>query len=103
MVLPKSHDARELLPDVPTMISHAMMHKGDKKTVNGVRCREWKFEIVTAISSRPGSVCIGVDDHLPYEMTEGSGTYSYSDYNRSIPLDVPQATVRAAGLSDESN
>jgi len=96
-------DARELLPDIPTMISHAMMHKGDKKTVNGVRCREWKFEIVTAISARPGSVCIGVDDHLPYELTMAGGHYTYSDYNRPITLEVPQADVQPASLSDRSN
>ncbi len=96
-------DARELLPDIPTMISHAMTHKGDKKTVNGARCREWKFEIVAAFASRPGSICIGVDDHLPYEMTLDGGTYSYSDYNRPIPLEVPQATVQPANLSEETN
>lgn len=95
--------ARELLPDVPTMISHAITSKGDKKTVNGVRCREWKFDIRTAISSRPGTVCLGVDDHLPYEMTMDGSHYSYSDYNRPIPLETPQAGVQPASLSDESN
>jgi hypothetical protein len=93
----------DLLPNIPAMLSHAMMHKGDKKTVNGARCREWKFEIVTAISSRPGSVCLGVDDHLPYEMTMDGGRYSYSDYNHSIPLEAPQATVQPASLPGESN
>jgi len=95
--------AGELLPDVSIMLSHAIMHKGDKKTVNGTHCREWKFEIVTALSSRPGSVCLGVDDHLPYEMTMDGGRYSYSDYNRPIPLDAPQAAVQPARLPEESN
>jgi hypothetical protein len=95
--------AGELLPNIPNMISHAMMHKGDKKTVNGARCREWKFEIVTAISSRPGTVCIGVDDHLPYEMTMDGGRYSYSDYNRPLQLEAPQATVQPASLPEGSN
>ena len=89
----------ELLPDIPNLISHGMMHKLDKKTVNGVRCRDWKFEIVTAISSRPGTVCIGVDDHLPYEMTMAGGTYSYSDFNRPVQIEVPEAGVQPASSS----
>jgi len=90
----------DLLPDIPNLISHGMMHKLDKKTVNGVRCRDWKFEIVTAISSRPGTVCIGVDDHLPYEMTMVGGTYSYSDYNRPVQIEVPQGGVQPASSSE---
>jgi len=94
---------RDLLPDLHTMISHAITEKGDKKTVNGVRCREWKFDIRTAISSRVGSMCIGVDDHLPYEMTMGGGHYSYSDYNQPIQLEPPQVVLQPASSPDESN
>ncbi len=96
-------DGHDLLPDVPTLISHGMMHKLDKKTVNGVRCRDWKFEIVTAVSSRPGTVCIGVDDHLPYEMTMAGGVYSYSDFNRPLQLEAPQGGVQPASLPEGSN
>ena len=42
---------RDLLPDLYTMVGHAMTEKGDKKTVNGARCREWKLDIKTP--SRP--------------------------------------------------
>jgi hypothetical protein len=94
---------RDLLPDIRTMISHAITEKGDKKTVNGVRCREWKFDLRTALSSQTGSVCIGMDDHLPYELTMDGGTYSYSDYNKSIQIDAPDAAVESAGSTDGSN
>jgi hypothetical protein len=91
---------RDLLPDMFTMISHAMTEKGDKKTINGVQCREWKFDIRSALSSQKGSICIGVDDHLPYELTpENGGRYSYSDYNRPIQFDAPDAVLQAASTA----
>jgi hypothetical protein len=90
-----------LLPDISTMIHHAITEKGDKKTVNGVPCRVWKFDLRTAVSSRLGSVCLGVDDHLPYEMTNEGGHYLYSDYNQPIELDVPQAVVQPASSPQE--
>lgn len=96
---------RDLLPDIRTMLSHAMTEKGGKKTVNGVQCREWKFDVRTALSSQQGSVCIGVDDHLPYEMTlgESSGHFSYSDYNQPMQFDAPEAVLQSASSSGESN
>lgn len=94
---------RDLLPDIRTMISHAITEQGDKKTVNGVRCREWKFDIRTPLSSQTGSVCIGLDDHLPYQLTMNGGTYSYSDYNRPIPIDAPDAAVQPASSTGGSN
>ncbi len=94
---------RDLLPDMHTMISHAITEKGDKKTVNGVRCREWKFDIRTALSSQTGSICIGVDDHLPYEMTMDGGRYSYSDYNVPIQFDAPEAILQPASTTGGSN
>ena len=94
---------RDLLPDMYKMISHAITEKGDKKTVNGVGCREWKFDIRTALSSQQGSVCIGLDDHLPYEMTMDGGHYSYSDYNRPIQFEVPDPSLQPASSTDGSN
>src|SRR5947209_11013492 len=32
-----------LLPQIATMIKRGIIQKGDKKAVNGVRCREWKI------------------------------------------------------------
>jgi len=95
--------ANSLLPDMSTMISHAITEKSDTKAINGVRCQEWKFDLRTAISSRKGSICIGVDDHLPYEMTMGGGHYSYSDYNQQIQLEPPQVVLQPASSPDESN
>jgi hypothetical protein len=96
--------ARDLLPDMYTLVSHAMTEKGDKKTVNGVRCREWKFSVRTYTLAEDGSMCIGLDDHLPYEMTvKNGGHYSYSDYNRPIQFDVPEAVLQPASATSGSN
>jgi hypothetical protein len=96
--------ARDLLPDMYTMVSHAMTEKGDKKTVSGVRCQEWKFAVRTAVFSEGGSLCIGLDDHLPYEMTmKEGGRYTYSDYNRAIQIDVPEAVLQPASSTDASH
>jgi hypothetical protein len=95
-----------LLPDVATMIKRAILDKGDEKIVNGVHCREWK---ITLRMGRPelehDSVCLGVEDHLPYEMitNSGQGHYSYSDYNTSIPFDLPDAAVQPASATAGSN
>jgi hypothetical protein len=95
--------ARDLLPDIRTMLSHALTEKGDKKTINGARCREWKFAIRTALSAQGGSVCIGVNDHLPYEMTTDGGRYSYSDYNQPIQFEAPEAVLQPASSTNGSN
>lgn len=92
----------DLLPDMRTILRHGISEKGAKKTVNGVRCREWKFDARTALSSRVGSVCIGLDDHLPYEYTMDGGVSTYSDYNRPIQIETPGGTVQPASAT-ESN
>ena len=95
---------RDLLPDMYTLISHAMTEKGDMKTVNGVRCQEWKFAVRTAVLAEDGSMCIGLDDHLPYEMTtKNGGHYSYSDYNRPIQFEAPAAVLQPASSTGGSN
>ncbi len=88
-----------LLPSIATMIKRGIIQKGDKKTVNGVRCREW---LVTMRGGLRGlehdTVCLGLEDHLPYEMTvdwENSRS-SFSDYNTPIQFDVPEAAVQSA-------
>jgi hypothetical protein len=59
-----------VMPQIATMIKRGVIQKGDKKTVNGFRCREW---LVTMKGGMTGlehdTVCIGLDDHLPYEVT----------------------------------
>jgi hypothetical protein len=95
-----------LLPPIATMIKRGVIQKGDKKTVNGVRCREW---LVTMKGGRTGlehdTVCLGLEDHLPYEMTvdwENSRS-SFSGYNAPIQFDVPEAAVQPANTSRGSN
>jgi hypothetical protein len=86
-------------PQIATMIKRAIIQKGDKKTVNGVRCREW----LVTMKGAPGglahdTVCIGLDDNLPYEMTvdwEHSRT-SFSDYNVPLKLDLPEGALQPA-------
>ena len=95
-----------LLPQIATMIKRGILQKGDKKTVNGVRCREW---LVTMKGGTSGlehdTICIGLADHLPYEMTvdwENSHT-SFSDYNAPIQFGVPDAALQPASATAESN
>ena len=95
---------RDLLPDVRALLRSATFGKGDKKTVNGVRCREWNFTNHSRNSGQKGTVCIGLDDHLPYEMTvENTGRYSYTDYNRPLQFDGPDAVLQAVSATGGSN
>jgi len=95
---------RDLVPNVREMLRHASIGKGDKKTVNGVRCRDWKFTMHSANTGQRGTVCIGLEDHLPYEMTtDDGGRYSYSDYNRPIQFDGPEAVLQTASSTAGTN
>jgi len=68
---------RDLVPDVRALLRSATFGKGDKKTVNGVRCQDWTFTMHSSTSGQRGSVCIGLEDHLPHEMiTDNIGHYS---------------------------
>jgi len=95
---------RDLVPDVRAMLRSATFGKGDKKTVNGVRCQNWTFTMHSSTSGVRGSVCMGLEDHLPYEMiTDDTGHYSYTDYNRPIQFDAPEAVLQAASSTSGSN
>lgn len=95
-----------LLPQVATMIRRGILQKGDKKTVNGVRCREW---LVTMKGGTSGlehdTICLGLEDHLPYEMTVDwqNARSTFSDYNSPIQIDVPEAALQPASTTAESN
>ena len=93
----------DLLPDIRTIVRHAMFEKGDKKTVSGVQCRVWKFAVRSAVMAQQGSMCVGVEDHLPYEMIMDGGHYAYSDYNRPIQFEAPDAVLQAASSPAGSN
>jgi hypothetical protein len=95
-----------VLPAIATMIRRGIIQKGDKKIVNGVRCREW---LVTMKGSPRGlehdTVCLGLDDHLPYEVTvdwEAART-TFSDYNTPIQFDLPEAAVRPTSATGPAN
>jgi hypothetical protein len=93
-----------LLPQIATMIRRGIIQKGDNKTVNGVRCREW---LVAMRGFAPGrlehdAVCLGLADHLPYEMTLEWEHTTFSDYNRPIHLDLPEAALQSTSANDGS-
>ena len=95
-----------MLPQIATMIKRGILQKGDKKTVNGVRCREWLVTMKGGFSGlEHDTVCLGLEDHLPYEMTvdwERSRS-SFSDYNTPIKFDVPEAALQPASTDSGSN
>src|SRR5205823_4173173 len=91
-----------LLPQIATMIQRGVLQKGDKKTVNGVRCREWLVAMRGAPSGlEHDTVCLGLQDHLPYEMTVDwqASRASFSDYNTPIQIDVPEAALQSAAAT----
>jgi len=94
-----------LLPQIATMIKRGIIQKGDKKTVNGVRCREWKVAMKGGLQGlEHDTVCIGLADYLPYEVTvdwEGSRA-SFSDYNTALRIDVPEAAVQTTSADGNS-
>ncbi len=83
-------------PDFNNMLKYGTIERGEKKTVSGTVCQEWKVSM-----TRPGgspeerSVCLGVSDHLPHEMVTAYGRTTYSDYNAPIRIERP-LTVRAS-------
>jgi hypothetical protein len=95
---------RDLVPDVRAMLRSATIGKGDKKTVNGVRCQDWNYAMHSSTSGVRGSVCIGLADHLPYEMTtDNGGHYSYTDYNRPMQFDGPEAVLQPVSSTGGPN
>jgi hypothetical protein len=97
-----------LLPQIATMIQRGILQKGDKKTVNGVRCREWLVTMKGAPSGlEHDTVCLGLEDHLPYEMTVDweHSRARFSDYNAPIQIDVPEVVPQPAAstTTDDSN
>jgi hypothetical protein len=94
-----------LMPRLATMIQRGIIQKGDKKTVNGVRCREW----LVTMRGAPGglehdTVCLGLEDGLPYEATIDwqHARANFSDYNAPIQFDLPEAAVQATGAAAQN-
>ena len=89
-------------PPIATMIKRGILQKGDKKEVNGVKCREW---LVTMKGAPNGlehdTVCLGLEDRLPYEWTVDweHSRASFSDYNTAIQFDLPEEVLRETSAS----
>jgi hypothetical protein len=95
-----------LMPPIATMIRRGIIQEGGKKTVHGVRCREWLVTMKGAPSGlEHDSVCLGLADHLPYEMTVDwqHSRASFSDYNAPLQLDVPEGALQAINASAGAN
>jgi hypothetical protein len=93
-------------PQIATMIKRGIIQKGDKKTVNGVRCREWLVAMKGAPSGlEHDTVCLGLEDNLPYEVTVDwqHSRADFSDYNAPIQFDLPEAAVQPASAPAGSN
>ena len=87
-------------------VKRAIIDKGDKKTVNGVRCREWKVTMKGGYSGlEHDTVCIGMNDHLPYEMTVdwARSRTIYSDYNAPIQLELHEAALQPTSATSGTN
>jgi hypothetical protein len=93
-------------PQIATMIKRGVLQEGDKKTVNGVRCREWMVTLKGGTSGlEHDTVCLGLEDHLPYEMTVdwAASRSSFSDYNTPITFDLPEGALQPASANAGSN
>jgi hypothetical protein len=93
----------EVLPPMEQMLKRGIIDKGEKKTVDGVRCREWKVTMrgeVAPLERR--TVCLGLDDHLPREMTVdwNKARWTYSDYNAPIAIEVPTVTLQQTSVDE---
>jgi|SRR5579863_4583514 hypothetical protein len=94
-----------LMPGIATMIRRGILQKGDKKTVSGVRCREWLVTMKGPTGLEHDTVCLGLDDHLPYEATVDWQHLRnvYSDYNSPLQLALPESAVQPASATTSSN
>lgn len=95
-----------LLPQIATMIRRGIIQKGDQKTVNGVRCREYRVTLKGGTSElEHDTVCIGLEDQLPYEFTVDweHSRLTISDYNSPLQIDVPDTAVQPASSTMQSN
>jgi len=91
------------LPEFQRMVEHGIIEKGEKKTVNGEECREWRVTLRTGpgpvMPQSPGAyehrtICLGVEDHLPREMTSTANTEQWTyAFNVPVKIETPTALV----------
>ena len=81
-----------IVPDIRRMLEHGIIEKGDKKTVDGRLCRDWKVTLRQGPNLEHRTLCIGVEDHLPVEMVTGGSRETYA-FNTPIQIDAPTDVV----------
>lgn len=83
-----------LVDSIHDMLMVGKSEKGDKRTVAGESCRDWKWEIPHRIGpSEVMTLCINSDDDLPREIRMGSGSgnvMQYSKWNQPITVLEPE-------------
>jgi hypothetical protein len=84
-----------IVPDFDEMVAYSVIEKGEKKTVNGEVCREWKVSTRAAGYGRQ-TLCLGIVDHLPREVvTFGTGARFTYAFNTPIEIEAPAAETIA--------
>jgi hypothetical protein len=92
-------------PDMSRMQKAGFFKKGEKRTVNGVPCRVWNVDVVeygSGLENR--TVCLGLDDHLPYEVTSNydHSRTTLSDFNSAIEVTEPPAIVAPTSTGSQN-
>lgn len=88
---PRSTDA--LLQPLDLILATGKIRKGEKRIVNGERCRDWTASVPAPAGWRDEFVvCIG-DDKLPREVftPDRRMVETYSDWNAAIRIERPPA------------
>jgi hypothetical protein len=91
-----------LFPQIATMIQRGVIQKGNKKAINGVACREYLVTMKNPLKNyEHDTVCLGLEDHLPYELTVDwqNSHSSFSAYNAPIQIDLPETAVQSASIT----
>lgn len=78
-------------PEIPGLLTSSFFVRGSTKKVSGVKCREWKVQVVKLGHREDFTVCLGTKDHLPYEISgEQKAHLVFSDYNQPVPIEGPK-------------
>ena len=88
-----------IVPDLNKFVEYGIIEKGEKKTVNGKSCRQWKIAdlsgpgpLVRTQATSHVTLCLDVHDHLPVEMlvAENNARWTY-EFDKPIRIEVPTA------------
>jgi hypothetical protein len=88
---PRATDA--LLQPLDLILATGKIRKGDKRIVNGERCRDWTASVPAPAGWREEFVVCIAEDGLPREVfTPDRGMVeTYSDWNAAIRIERPPA------------